>query len=148
MALSYHDAYGSPWVYEQEKPPTRAALRDPFPPGTRARLRDDLGGGTVRIVDRYGGGLRQVRPDNGGSDFVISGHALRRPAPIWKPGDVVVVRYGPRATPYTYVRGNGGWLVEKGREPKADEWMTAQVDAGRATPVLQAGGEPFDGGRL
>ncbi|MDG4792711.1 hypothetical protein [Micromonospora sp. WMMD1082] len=148
MGLSYHDVYGSPWDRDPEERREPAAARDPFPPGTRARLRDDLGGGTVRIIARHGVGLYQVRPDNSAKDFVISNHALRRPAPAWRPGDVVVVRYGPRGNPYTYVRGNGGWLVEKGRTPKTDEWMTVQVDEGRATPVLQAGGEPFDGGRL
>ncbi|MFD6638339.1 hypothetical protein ACFWDN_21260 [Micromonospora chalcea] len=71
-----------------------------------------------------------------------------RKSPTWRPGDVVVVYYGPQRNPYTYVRGRENWLVEQGREPKTDEFMTAQLDAGRAKPVLQAGGEPFDGGRL
>lgn len=161
MALTYHDVYGSPWDLDPERPePVRARLRDDAPdapgrlkPNDRARLRDDLGGGVVKIVDTYHSlDLFQVRPESGKPDFVVSSHALTRFAPTWRPGDVVVVTFGPiRPTPagtYTYVRGRESWPTDAQRPPKTDEWMTRLYLEGRVRPVLQAGGEPFEGGRL
>ncbi|MFI7069539.1 hypothetical protein [Micromonospora sediminicola] len=86
------------------------------------------------------------------AEAILKDHGVKaeivRTSPAWKPGDVVVVFYGPARSPYTYVRGKSDWLVEKGREPKTDDFMTAQLDAGRLKAVLQAGGEAFDRSRL
>ncbi|TDC35723.1 hypothetical protein [Micromonospora sp. KC213] len=167
MALTYHDVYGSPWDLDPERPepvrdPTavRARLSADAPevPGRfkkddRARLRDDLGGGVVKIVDTYhSADLFQVRPESGKPDFVVSSHALTKFAPTWRPGDVIVVTFGhgPRPNPagtYTYVRGRESWPTDAQRPPKTDEWVTRMYLEGRVRPVLQAGGEPFDGGR-
>ncbi|MFG3715814.1 hypothetical protein [Micromonospora sp. NPDC047730] len=154
MALSYHDVYGSPWDRDPTDVRARLASAAPERPaplkkGDRARLRDDLGGGAVKIVDVYfARDLFQVRPESGKPDFVVSSHALTRTGPEWRPGDVVVVYYGPRRAAYTYVRGRESWPTDAGREPKSDEWMTGMFLDGRAKPVLQAGGAAFDGGRL
>lgn len=67
-------------------------------------------------------------------------------APAWRAGDVVVVRYVSSPIAYTYVRGARGWPGE--RAPKTDADMDQLFAEGRVTPVLQAGGEPFDEGRL
>lgn len=67
-------------------------------------------------------------------------------APVWRAGDVVVVRYEGNPTPYTYVRGSRNWPGE--RSPKTDAQMDALFAERAATPVLQAGGEPFDPARL
>lgn len=69
------------------------------------------------------------------------------PAPTWKPGDVVVVRYPGNPTAYTYVRGVNGWPGEFAR-PKTDQEISDLYRQGQATPVLQAGGVAFDEGRL
>lgn len=66
--------------------------------------------------------------------------------PTWRPGDVVVVRYTPLGTDYTYVRGERGWPGE--RAAKTDAQMTSLFREGKARPVLQAGGEPFHASRL
>ncbi|OZV74758.1 hypothetical protein CA850_29720 [Micromonospora echinospora] len=131
---------------------TPADQPPPFRMGERARLRDDLGGGVVQIIDHYyRTDLFQVRPESGKPDFVVSAHALTRLAPTWRPGDVVVVEFprrGAEPATYTYVRGRESWPTDADRPAKTDEWMTAQYLAGRAKPVLQSGGKPFDGGRL
>lgn len=70
-----------------------------------------------------------------------------RTAPIWRPGDVVVVRYrGDDGPAYTYVRGAADWPGD--RRPKTDAEISALYDTGKVQPVLQAGGVPFDRGRL
>lgn len=70
---------------------------------------------------------------------------VRRPQ--WKPGDVVVIEYAPNQ-PYTYVRGAETWPVDKGREPKTDEYINRLYDNGQVRAVLQAGGKLFDQSRL
>lgn len=72
---------------------------------------------------------------------------LPDPAPVWKPGDVVVVRYYADGTPYTYVRGLHGWPGENAAA-KTDAAISRLWREGRAEPVLQAGGAPFDRSRL
>lgn len=124
-----------------------AIRRDPRP-SLRPRLEVQRSGSKVYAITPGATPADVLRA----AEAILKDHGVKatitRTAPTWKPGDVVVVFYGPHRAPYTYVRGNAGWLVEKGREPKTDEWMTAELDAGRLKPVLQSGGEPFDGGRL
>lgn len=70
---------------------------------------------------------------------------MRRPQ--WKAGDVIVVEYAP-GQPYTYVRGQETWPVDKGRTPKTDDDINRLWDNGQVRPVLQAGGTPFPHTRL
>ncbi|RLK22652.1 hypothetical protein DER29_0490 [Micromonospora sp. M71_S20] len=136
MSLSYHDVYGSPWVDDQSR--TRARLaseRLMARPRQYEIARDASPTETIALA-------KLVLADAGVKAEVV------RKSPTWRPGDVVVVFYGPHRTPYTYVRGRETWPTDEGRQPKTDEFMTAQLDAGRLKPVLQSGGEPFDGGRL
>lgn len=116
-----------------------------FRPGQKVKLPAELGAATGEIVDCYGANLWQVKI--GAQQFVISDHALKPAAPKWRPGDVVIVRWhGPSSAPYTYVRGMYSWPGE--RSPKTDAQIDELYLAGKATPVLQSGGEPFDKERL
>lgn len=120
-----------------------------FRNGQKIRLIDELGGGLAEIVDAYSSplGVWQVRLPTG-NNIVLSERGFRPFTPTWKPGDVVVIEYGPHRVTYTYVRGREAWLVEDGRPQKPDAFMNAQYAAGRLRPVLQSGGEPFDSARL
>ncbi|MEV0267732.1 hypothetical protein AB0H43_03070 [Hamadaea sp. NPDC050747] len=106
-----------------------------------------LGGGTATLkapfIDAYG--LWQVTLSDG-AEVILSNHGMRPFAPEWRPGDVVVVRYHPSSRPYTYVRAEDNWPTS--RVPKTDAQVDALYAAGKVTPVLQAGGEPFDSRRL
>lgn len=67
--------------------------------------------------------------------------------PKWQPGDVIVVEYAP-GKPYTYVRGQETWPVDKGRPVKTDDDINRLYEQGKVRPVLQSGGVPFSGSRL
>lgn len=58
-------------------------------------------------------------------------------APVWLPGDVVVVRYLGNPTPYTYVRGERDWPGD--RRPKSDAEISRLYAEGRAEHVLRNG---------
>lgn len=67
--------------------------------------------------------------------------------PAWRPGDVIVIRHtGSSAPGYTYVRGATHWLTST--RPMTDETVNRLFNAGKVTPVLQSGGEPFDLARV
>lgn len=72
---------------------------------------------------------------------------LPDPAPVWKPGDVVVVRWSLGSKPYTYVRGARTWPGDETLSKK-DAEISRLWREGKAEPVLQAGGAPFDRSRL
>lgn len=117
-----------------------------FANGQRVRLIDALGGGHATVIDTYRTGIYQVRLGNG-VEVAVDNHALRRAAPIWKPGDVIVVRFAASLPSYTYVRGARNWPGDN-RPAKTDHDVDMWYAGGKVTPVLQAGGEPFDKGRL
>lgn len=127
-----------------------------FHGGQRAKLAPELGGAAVNVVmrtDNHHGGRRLYlieSADSPGPLVSVSENALRPLDIEWRPGDVVVVTYGPGRgfAPYTYVRGVETWPVDKGRTPKTDEWMNQMYAQGKVTPKLQAGGAPFDPARL
>ena len=52
--------------------------------------------------------------------------------PTWRPGDVVVVRYGPLSTPYTYVRGELDWPGDR-RPAKTDKQISSSGSTARRT---------------
>lgn len=129
-----------------------------FRSGQRVKLDGLFGGAFVRVVERLEiarDGRYVVQfgcrvEDSAGRRFIISESMLHATDIEWKPGDVVVVTYGPGRgfAPYTYVRGAETWPVDKGRTPKTDEWMNRMYAQGKVTPVLQAGGAKFDAARL
>lgn len=125
---------------------TRSVSAPRFKRGQRVKLRAELGGKFAEVVDGYGVGLWQVRV--GAYNFVVSDHALEKHAPMWLPGDVVVVRFESNPVDsFTYVRGAVDWPGDR-RPAKSDAFMDRLYLMGRLEPVLQAGGVPFDGGRL
>lgn len=73
---------------------------------------------------------------------------LRGPAPEWRPGDVITIRFanGSQAPEYTYVRGAREWPGE--RRNLTDAEVGRRWNQGKVRPVLQAGGQPFDEERL
>ena len=112
-------------------------------PGARYRLTFE---GTVLPNGGFrpdGGGHYLSRMHTGAATIV---ERLADPAPIWWPGDVVLVKYHPLGDSYTYVRGVRGWPGE--RVAKTDEQLTALWREGKVKPLLQEGGKPFDMTRL
>ncbi|MEU4568653.1 hypothetical protein [Micromonospora sp. NPDC023956] len=134
-----YDPYAINYLLREVHPPHR------FGRGQRVKLADELGGGVVEIVDRYAPTIWQVKTAS--TQFLVSEHVLKKAAPVWQPGDVLVVRWhGPRSRAYTYVRGMKCWPGETAS--KTDTEMDDLFLAGKAEPVLQTGGVPFDKSRL
>ncbi|MFG3710116.1 hypothetical protein [Micromonospora sp. NPDC047730] len=127
---------------------TARAVTPRFRPGQKVKLPAELGGKVGEIVAHHGAPYALawlVKVD--GVHLIIDEPHLTKAAPQWRPGDVVIVRWhGATSTPYTYVRGMYSWPGE--RSPKTDAQIDELYLAGKAKPVLQSGGEPFDEGRL
>lgn len=136
-----------------ELPGPRLRSGDPLKPG-RYKLELDVtverDGGIVTV--RSGGRLLHDLPFGAAilrgalRSGLAAGTAKRREIE-WRPGDVVVVRYGPGSQGYTFVRGALDWPGDKG-PAKTDDEISSRYAEGLVRPVLQQGGEPFDPARL
>lgn len=124
---------------------TDRAYTSRFRPRQKVKLPAELGGATGEVVGSYGPALWEIKV--GAYVLVVSEDVLEVAAPQWRPGDVVIVRWhGPTSPPYTYVRGKFRWPGEQ--RDRTDAQIDELYLAGKAKPVLQSGGEPFDEGRL
>ncbi|MGZ0151863.1 hypothetical protein ACXJJ3_32725 [Kribbella sp. WER1] len=92
-----------------------------------------VGGATVRfgpISDRTKVRVEELPPE----------------APKWRAGDVLSLQFVRGGSSYTYVRGLYGWPGE--RKSLTDAEIDRSWRLGLVTPLLQAGGQPFDMERI
>lgn len=89
----------------------------------------------LRLTAREVSAIRQAQAILGAHNLELT---VKRRAPIWKPGDVVTIRFnGPRSTPFTYVRGRRDWPGDGTRQSDAE--VTRHWHEGRATLVMRDG---------
>jgi hypothetical protein len=123
---------------------------NPFNDPTEAARRTRFVTATDRLLSSADAARRQAQALDQARRILAAAQVpadivLRRPK--WLPGDVIVVEYAP-GKPYTYVRGEETWPVDKGRTPKTDDDINALYELGKVRPVLQSGGVAFHRERL
>lgn len=111
-------------------------------PGTKVRVTFE---GIVDNVPGRPSMRRLLVPRDGMRPARVFGESTLRAAssvvvlaPVWQPGDVVVVRYPGNPTAYTYVRGAKTWPGEYAAA-KTDAQINALFEEGNVEHVLRDG---------